>query len=85
VTDAGEKTQGAVLFDVRVDGDVYVQRIAAIGYGATGTAVIVMEKNVAELAAWDASPLREQAKVDHRETAAILLAKLRSSGHFARF
>ncbi|MER9305492.1 hypothetical protein [Mesorhizobium sp. M0496] len=100
VADAAEKTAGSVLFDVRVDGDVCVQRMAAIGYGVTGTAIIVMEKNgqlrcasinedtallVAELAAWNASPLREQARVDHRATASILLAKLRNSGHFARF
>ncbi|BCG96930.1 hypothetical protein MesoLj131a_57940 [Mesorhizobium sp. 131-2-1] len=32
------------LFDVRVDGDVEVQRMAAIRYSATGTAIIVMEK-----------------------------------------
>ncbi|WP_287181333.1 hypothetical protein [Mesorhizobium sp.] len=87
------------MFDVRVDGDTCVQRMAAIGYGVTGTAIIVMEKNgqlraesingdtallVAELAAWDASPLSEQARVDHCGTVSILLAKLRSSGHFGR-
>ncbi|WP_431310923.1 hypothetical protein [Mesorhizobium amorphae] len=98
VADAAEKTAGSVLFDVRVDGDSCVQRMAAIGYGETGTAIIVMEKSgelrcasvngdtallVAELAAWCASPLSEQARVDHRGTAIILLAKLRSSGHFA--
>jgi hypothetical protein len=100
VTDAAEKTAGSVLFDVRVDGDIYVQRMAAIGYGATGTAIIVVEKNgqlrcasisgdtaplVAESAAWDASPPSAQAQIDPLGTAAILLAKLRSSGHFARF
>ncbi|MER8388580.1 hypothetical protein NKH14_24225 [Mesorhizobium sp. M1380] len=100
VADAAEKTAGSVLFDVRVDGDICVQRMAAIGYGVTGTAIIVMDKNgqlrcasvsgntavlVAELAAWYASPLSEQARVDHRGTAIILLAELRSSGHFARF
>lgn len=66
----------------------------------TGTAIIVMDKNgqlrcasvngdsavlVAELATWYTSPLSEQARVDHRGTAIILLAKRRSSGHFARF
>ncbi|RWM48384.1 MAG: hypothetical protein EOR78_29305 [Mesorhizobium sp.] len=99
VADAAEKTAGSVLFDVRVDGDTCVQRMAAIGYGETGTAIIVMEKDghlrcasingdtavlVAELAAWNASPLREQARVDHRGTASLLLAKLRRSGHFGR-
>ncbi|QND69739.1 hypothetical protein BPNPMPFG_007387 (plasmid) [Mesorhizobium sp. AR07] len=99
VADAAEKTAGSVLFDVRVDGDTWVQRMAAIGYGETGTAIIVMEKNghlrcasingdtallVAELAAWNASPLSEQARLDHSGTASILLAKLRRSGHFGR-
>ena len=99
VADAAEETDGSVLFDVRVDDDTCVQRIAAIGYGVIGTAIIVMGKNgqlrcasvngdtallVAELADWNASPLSEQAKVDHRGTASILLAKLRSSGHFGR-
>lgn len=99
VADAAEKTAGSVLFDVRVDGDICVQRMAAIGYGVTGTAIIVMEKNghlrcasiggdtallVAELAAWNASPLSEQARADCRGTASVLLAKLRSSGHFGR-
>ena len=98
VTDAAEKTAGSVLFDVRVDGDIRVQRMAAIGFGITGTAIIVMEKNgqlrcasingdtaalVAELAAWDASPPSAQAQVDPLGTAAILLMKLRTSGHFA--
>lgn len=45
VADAAEKTDGAVLFDVRVDGEVDVQRMAAIGYGTTGLAIIVMDKN----------------------------------------
>ncbi|AMY00708.1 hypothetical protein [Mesorhizobium ciceri] len=97
VADAAQKTAGSVLFDVRVDGDICVQRMAAIGYAESGTAIIVMDKSgrldgasingdtallVAELAAWYASPLSEQARVDYRGTATILLAKLRNSGHF---
>ena len=99
LADVAEKTAGAVLFDIRVDGDICIQRIAAIGYGTTGTAIVVMEKNgqtrcasangdtgflVAELAAWYASPLGEQARVDYHGSAVILLANLRSSGHFDR-
>ena len=45
LADVAEKTAGALLFDVRVDGDIYIQRMAAIGYGTTGTAIVVMEKN----------------------------------------
>lgn len=99
VADAAEETAGSVLFDVRVDGDAYIQRMAAIGYGGTDTAIIVLEKSgqlrcasvnsdtallVAELAVWQASPLSEQARVEYRGTALILLAKLRSSGLFGQ-
>ncbi|WP_189524203.1 MULTISPECIES: hypothetical protein [unclassified Mesorhizobium] len=45
VADAADKTGGSVLFDVRVDGDIYIQRMAAIGYAETGTAIIVMERS----------------------------------------
>ncbi|TIL61757.1 MAG: hypothetical protein E5Y89_27295, partial [Mesorhizobium sp.] len=98
VADAADKTGGSVLFDVRVDGDSSIQRMAAIGYAETGTAIVVMERSgqlrcasingdtahlVTELAAWYASPLSLQARDDHRGTAIILLAKLRSSGHFS--
>lgn len=97
VADAAEKTAGSVLFDIRVDGDMHIQRMAAIGYGKATTAIVVMEKNgqlrcasvnadtdllVADLAAWSAAPLSEQARADYHGTAVILLAKLRSMGHF---
>ncbi|MER9298587.1 hypothetical protein NKI38_19115 [Mesorhizobium sp. M0621] len=93
VGDVAEKTAGSVLFDIRVDDDSYIQRMAAIGYGANGTVAIMMDKNgqlssapvnedndllVAELAAWYASPLGEQVSVDYRGTAVILIAKLRT-------
>jgi hypothetical protein len=73
--------------------------MAAIGYGLTGTAIILMEKDgqlrcasvngetallVAELAAWDASPLSEHARVEYSGTATMLLAELRGSGCFDR-
>jgi len=92
VGDVAEKTAGSVLFNIRVDDDTYIQRIATIGYGANGTVAIMMDKNgqlssapvngdndflVAELAAWYASPLGEQARVDYRGTAVTLIAKLR--------
>lgn len=96
VADAALKTAGSLLFDVRIDGDAKVQRMAAIGYGDEHAAVVVLEKGgqlkcasvngdatvlVADLAAWEASPLREHVHAEYRGTALILLAKLRSSGH----
>ncbi|MGX5832318.1 hypothetical protein [Mesorhizobium sp. 43Arga] len=95
VIDAAEKTAGSVLFDVRVDGDAYIQRMAAIGYGKADAAVIVLEKSghlrcasvngdasalVATLTTWESSPLREHVQAEYHGTALILLAKLRNSG-----
>lgn len=99
VADAAQKTSGSVLFDVRIEGDTHIQRMAAIGYGEAGIAVVLMQKDgqlrcasvngetdllVAELAAWEASPLSEHARVEYGGTATMLIAKLRSSGHFGR-
>jgi hypothetical protein len=95
VGDAAEKTGGSVLFDIRVDGDTRIQRVAAIGFGANGTVAIMMDKDgqlssapvngnndhlVAELAVWSSLPMAEQVCVSYRGAAAILLAELRKSG-----
>jgi hypothetical protein len=97
VSDVAEKTGGSVLFDIRVDGDIRIQRMAAIGFGANGTVAIVMDKNgqlasapidrendptVAELTAWASLPMAEQVRVSYRDAASILLAELRKSGRF---
>src|SRR5205823_5153625 len=41
VGDVAEKTGGSVLFDIRIDGDARIQRMAAIGYSANGTVAIM--------------------------------------------
>lgn len=100
VDDVAKKTGGSVLFDVRVDGDTRVRRMAAIGYGANETVVAIMMDKVgqlrsapvdpdndflvAELAAWSSLPMGEQASANYRGAAASLLAKLRESGRFDR-
>ncbi|WP_430682247.1 hypothetical protein [Mesorhizobium australafricanum] len=95
VIDAADKTAGSVLFDVRVDGDANIQRMAAIGYGESDAAIVVLDKSgqlrcasvngdasalVADLAAWESSPLSEHVQSQYHGTALILLAKLRESG-----
>lgn len=70
IADAAAKTSGSVLFDVRIDGDASVQRMAAIGYNDAETAIVVLEKTgylrctavdgdastlVTDLAAWESS------------------------------
>lgn len=91
VGDVAEKTGGVVLFDVRVDGDNRIQRLAGVGYGEDGTVAIMMDHEgqltsvpvtedndflVAELVAWTSLPMAEQVCVAYGGTAAILLAKL---------
>ncbi|QPC95110.1 hypothetical protein [Mesorhizobium sp. INR15] len=96
IADAADKTSGHVLFDVRVDGDAQIRRMAAIGYGDADAAIVVLEKGgqlkctsvngdstllVADLAAWEAAPLRDHVRNQYHATALILLSKLRGSGH----
>ncbi|WP_245437992.1 hypothetical protein [Mesorhizobium sp. WSM4312] len=96
VGDAAEKTKGSVLFDVRIDGDITVQRLAAIGYGQADAAVVVLEKSghlkctavngdasalIETLATWESAPLSEHVSAQYHGTALILLAQLRGSGH----
>ncbi len=99
VADAAEKTAGSVLFDVRVDDDAHIRRIAAIGYGPDGVVVIVMDRNgeitsaptdrnadllVAELTAWFALPMAGQISVSYIDATTKLLAELRKAGRFDR-
>ena len=97
VDDVAQKTAGSVLFDVRVDGNPGIQRIAAIGYGADGVVAIVMgrygelasvpvdggsEVLIAELSAWCALPMAKQSSVSHLEAATKLLAWIAKAGRF---
>jgi hypothetical protein len=96
VGDVAEKTGGSILFDVRVDGDIQIQRFAAIEWDADGTVAIVMDKDgqlssasidednhlVAVLTAWNSLPMSEQVGISYSSAAASLLAKLRKSGRW---
>ena len=91
VSDVAEKTGGSVLFDVRVQSDIRIQRMAAIGFGVDGTVAIMMDKNgqlvsapvnadsdflVAELIAWSSLPMAEQVCASYSSAAATLLVEL---------
>jgi len=94
VSDVSEKTGGSVLFDVRVDSDVSIQRMAAIGYGTDGTVVIVMRKDghllsapvnendflIGEMSAWNSLSMADQVRVSYSATVATLLERLRQVG-----
>ena len=94
VGDVAEKTGGTVSFDVRVDEDTLIQRIAAIGYGADGVVAIVLDRKgvltsapvvgsddlIAELTTWGSLPMAGQVGVSYVEAAARLLTELRKAG-----
>ena len=91
------RSGGSLLFDIRVDGDRHIQRMAAIDYRALGTVLILLSsehnqircsavaENIAflvdELAAVARKPLAEQADFDFRGKASAILSFLRNTKH----
>jgi hypothetical protein len=95
---AAERTGGSVVFDIRVDGDFAIQRMAAIEYRELGSVLVLLPKQgdhmrcvavaedisflVAELATVARRPLTEQACFDFRGKASAILSFLRRTEHF---
>jgi hypothetical protein len=88
-------THGQLLFDVRVEGDAKVQRIAAVTFGSAGVGILALSHQAglaadfiaADLAdflepltRWARLPLRQQVQVDHFGAAILLVAALRLRG-----
>lgn len=95
IASAAVRTGGSVLFDIRVDGDRRIQRMAAIEYRELGTVLVMLPGEgdrvrcvavsediaflVAELAAVARRPLMEQARFDFRGRASAILSCLRKN------
>ncbi|ADV14658.1 hypothetical protein Mesau_05614 [Mesorhizobium australicum WSM2073] len=91
------RSQGTLVFDVRVDDDPQVQRIAAIRYRGEQTGVVALDRQgllthycmvndtfsdlMAPLENWTSIPLSAQAKIDVTVDAGFFLAALRNAGH----
>lgn len=91
------RSRGILLFDVRVDSDAAVQRIAAIRYPRDRTGVLTLDKQgivirhcvvggiflsfIAPLENWTSMPLSMQAKIDVDYHATLFLGALREAGH----
>ncbi|CAH2396972.1 hypothetical protein [Mesorhizobium ventifaucium] len=91
------RSHGVLVFDVRVDGDSEVQRIAAIRYGADQTGVVALDRQglvtrscmvngtfshfISPLENWASMPLSMQAKIDVTVHAGLFLGALRNAGH----
>ncbi|RUU14513.1 hypothetical protein EOD23_00720 [Mesorhizobium sp. USDA-HM6] len=91
------RSRGILLFDVRVDGDAVVQRIAAIRYPSDRTGVLALDRQgfvirycivggifsgfIAPLENWTSMPLSMQAKINVDDHATLFLGALRKAGH----
>jgi hypothetical protein len=100
VSEAAEHMGGWVLFDVRVDSDAAVQRIACLSFSDSRIAFLVLAANgteisvktpdtdladfVAPLQTWFELPLQDRAKAPFRGSASLLLGALRHCGCFSK-
>nr|WP_258119879.1 hypothetical protein [Mesorhizobium onobrychidis] len=91
------RSHGILVFDVRVDGDSEVQRVAAIRYRGDQTGVVALDRQglvirhcmvngtfshfIAPLENWTSMPLSMQAKIDVTVDAGLFLSALRNAGH----
>nr|WP_244426061.1 hypothetical protein [Mesorhizobium amorphae] len=91
------RSRGILLFDVRVDGDAEVQRVAAIRYPGDQAGVLALDRQghvtrhcivngafsrfIAPLENWTSMPLPMQAKIDVDDHASLFLGALRKAGH----
>ncbi|MET2831336.1 hypothetical protein [Mesorhizobium shangrilense] len=91
------RSRGILLFDVRIDGDAEVQRVAAIRYQGAQTGVLALDRQglvthhcivngafshfIAPLENWNSMSLPMQAKIDANGHASLFLGALRNAGH----
>lgn len=94
------RSRGLLLFDVRIDGDMEIQRAAAIRYPSDQTGVLMLDKKgflthycmvddafssfIAPLQNWTSMPLSLQAKMDIAGHASLFIGALRSAGYLLR-
>ena len=91
---------GVVLFNLRVDGDMELQRVAAIRYPSNQTGVLVLDKQglltshcmvngtfssfIAPLEYWNTLPLATQARTSIAGPASLFIGALRNAGYLPR-
>lgn len=97
VSTIADQSTGAVLCNVRLDGDPEYQRIAVIRFTSGGIGILALGKDglsvgnctangafssfIEPLAEWHRLPLRDQAATDIRGHAIIFAAALRNAGY----
>ncbi|BCH18908.1 hypothetical protein [Mesorhizobium sp. L-2-11] len=94
------RSRGNLLFDVRIDDDAEVQRLAAIRYRGGQIGVLALDRQglisrycvvdgtfsrfIAPLENWTSMPVSMQAKIDVTHHAGLFLGALRNAGHMLR-
>ncbi|WP_315928400.1 hypothetical protein [Mesorhizobium sp. SP-1A] len=94
------RSRGVLLFDVRIDGDAEVQRIAAIRYTSDQMGILALDKQdsstrqcmindafsslIAPLETWAGLPLSTQATIDITGHVSLFVGALRNSGYLFR-
>ncbi|RWQ62413.1 hypothetical protein [Mesorhizobium sp.] len=100
VTEIAARSHGVQLFDLRIDGDVELQRIAAIRYPSDQTGVLALDKQssvildcmvngtfssfIGPLEDWNTLPLPMQARTSIACQASLFIGALRNAGYIRR-
>lgn len=100
VAEIAARSHGVQLFDLRIDGDVELQRIAAIRYPSDQTGVLALDKQgsaildcmvngtlssfIGPLEDWNTLPLPMQARTSIAGQASLFIGALRNAGHIRR-
>lgn len=97
VAEIAQRSHGVVLFNLRIDGDMELQRVAAIRYPSNQTGVLVLDKQglltshcmvngtfssfIAPLEDWNTLPLATQARTSIAGPASLFIGALRNAGY----
>ncbi|MER9133839.1 hypothetical protein [Mesorhizobium sp. M0768] len=97
VSEIANRSHGVLLFNLRIDGDMELQRVAAIRYPSDQTGVLVLDKQglltshcmvngtfssfIAPLEDWNTLPLPMQAKTSIAGPACLFIGALRNAGY----
>jgi len=94
------RSHGVLVFDLRIDGDMELQRIAAIRYPSNQTGVLTLDKRgavtnhclvngtfssfIAPLEDWNTLPLPMQARTSIAGHTGVFIGALRDAGYIRR-
>ncbi|MER9417851.1 hypothetical protein NKI95_17950 [Mesorhizobium sp. M0306] len=100
VAEIANRSHGVLLFDLRIDGDLEMQRIAAVRYPSNQTGILALDKQgsaisncmvngtfssfIAPLEDWNTLPLPMQARTSIAGPASLFIGALRNAGYILR-